>query len=147
MIAYIAQGALVAHRQLAKEVEVGGQIPLAQAIFGYFHQKTVVAVLQPEVAVVLIIALPPASTHFGLVTTAAHRIDPACAVLDDGAEDMAHVRVEAVTGGELEGVLALQGIRGVVALQQVQRVIKEHAQVGAAFDIGQAQQGALGNTQ
>ena len=60
---------------------------------------------------------------------------------------MAHVRVEAVTGGELEGVLALQGIRGVVALQQVQRVIKQHAQVGAAFDIGQAQQGALGNTQ
>ena len=64
---------------------------------------------------------------------------PANTVLDDRTEDPAHVRVQAITTGELEGMLALQGVRRIVTLQQILRIIKQHTDIGTAVDIDKAQ--------
>jgi hypothetical protein len=64
---------------------------------------------------------------------------PAGGVGHDGAKNAAHVGVKAVAGRELERVLALQCVRRVVALEQVLRVVEQHADVGAAVDVRQAQ--------
>jgi len=41
--------------------------------------------------------------------------------------------------GQFECVLALECIRRVVALEQIGRIVKKHADVGTAFHINQAQ--------
>ena len=55
-------------------------------------------------------------------------------------EHAAHVRVQAVAGGELGGVLALQGVGQVEPLAFLGGREQQQAYVGAAFDIGEAQQ-------
>ena len=45
-----------------------------------------------------------------------------------------------MAGGEFGGVLALEGVRQVEALAFFVRVEHQQADVGAAFEIGQAQQ-------
>src|SRR5690606_41430573 len=61
------------------------------------------------------------------------------AVIDDAAADAPRVGVQAMAFGELEGVLAFEGISRVAALQPVQGVVQQPPQVGAALQVGEAQ--------
>ena len=92
--------------------------------------------------VVLVAVLAVLFLHLFRMQVAAHGVVPAEAVLDDGGEHPAHVRVQTVAAGELEGVLPLEAVRGVVALQLFLRVVEQHAHVGAAFHVGETQGGA-----
>ena len=76
------------------------------------------------------------------VGAAADRVVPADGVAGDGAEDAAHVGVEDEAGGEARDVLRLERVRHVVALDRALEVVEERADVGAAFDVGDAQRGA-----
>jgi hypothetical protein len=67
-----------------------------------------VPVLVPVVTVGLVIACAPATGDLAGVDAAADRLVPAEAVIDDGAEDPPHVRVQAVAAAQPKGVLALQ---------------------------------------
>jgi len=71
---------------------------------------------------------------------AAEAVVPAAGVGRDGGEYAPHVRVQAMPGGELGGVLALEGIRQVQPLALLLGVEQHQADVGAAFEIGQTQQ-------
>ena len=129
--------AVIRHRDLAEPVDVGGKIAPAEAVFRGFDQEAVVAVLLPIVAISLIAASPPFRGDRRLGGVAAHRVMPARCVGHDRAEDAAHVRIEAVSFSELEGVLAFQRVRRVVALEQIERVVEQHAGIGAAVEVGE----------
>ena len=134
--------AVVAHGELAEPVHVGGEVAAAETVLAGLDQKTVVPVQGPVVAVRLIAALAPALGDHGTRRIAADGVVPADRVGDDRAEDAAHVGVEAVATRQLERVLALQRVGRVVALEWVGGVVEQHADVGAAGDVDEAQRQA-----
>ena len=89
-------------------------------------------VLVPVVACGLIAAVAPLSRDDGLRRIAAYRIVPAETVGNDRAEDPPHIGIKAVACGQLERVLAFERVRRVVALKQIDRIVEEHADIGAA---------------
>ena len=97
------------------------------------------AVAVVVVAHLLVGALPPLAPHQTGVAGAAGGVVPAHVVVDDGAEDAPHVRVQAVAAGEPECVLALQGVRQIQALQRVCGVVGQHGGIAASFHIDQSQ--------
>ena len=101
--------------------------------------KAVFAAQRPLIALLLISCFTPALFHIGLAQIAADGVMPANRVVDNRTEDAAHVRIEAMTLAELEGMLTLQCVRGVIAFQLVGRVIEQHADIQAARLIDQAQ--------
>ena len=121
----------------AEPVDVRRHVRCAKPVFGQFNEKGIVTVLVPVIAVRLIVAPTPLRRHMLRMRVTAHRFMPAQRILDDRGENAAHIRIQAVTPGQLEGVLAFQRVGGVVALQQVLRVVEKHAEVGVARHIGQ----------
>src|SRR3954463_8930708 len=101
------QCAVLFRVDLAEPVDVGRQIAPAHPVLGRLYQKAVMAVLGPVVAVFLIGLAAPLFRHLRLGGIAADGVVPTGGVLDDGAEDPSHVGIEAMAGGQLEGVLTL----------------------------------------
>ena len=101
------------------------------------------AILRPFIAALLIArAVPTARRTSALVGVAAYGVVPPHRVLDDRAENAAHVRVQAMALGELERMLTFERIRRVVTFEQVVGIVEQHADVGAAVDVDQAKQRA-----
>src|SRR5690606_10979463 len=102
---------------LAEKIYIGGHISLAQAIFGQFHQKTFITALLPLVAILLIVMFAPFFFNACFCAVAANSFVPTQAILDNAANNTAHIGRQAMTLCEFKSVLALQGIRRVVTLQ------------------------------
>jgi hypothetical protein len=64
---------------------------------------------------------------------------PAAGIRGDGEEDAAHVRVEAIAGGEAGDVLALEGIREVEALYGELEIVEEGGDVCTAIGVRDAE--------
>lgn len=126
----------------AEPVQVCCQVGFTQSVFGQFNQEGVMPVLLPVILSALVIPCASTLRHVRCVAIAGYGFVPAHAVFDDRGKDPTHVRVQAVAPGKFEGVLALQGVRRIVALQQFLRVVEQHANVETAQQVGHAQQAA-----
>ncbi len=65
---------------------------------------------------------------------------PAAGIGCDAGQHPTHIRIQAMASGELGGVLALERVRQVETLAFFMRVEHQQTDVGAAFEVGQAQQ-------
>ena len=148
MAGHEGQIALVVGRDLRKQIQVGGEVTLAEPVLRQLDQKAVVAGLGAVVERGLEAdGLPALVDHVARVEIAADGVVPAQVVLDDGGEDTAHVGIQAVAAGELEGVLALERVRQVEPFQQVLRVVHEHADVGVGRARGKRHRAAATQAQ
>ncbi len=93
----------------------------------------------PIVAELLVASLAPFLRDDLLRRIATHGVVPADAILDHRTKHAPHIRIETIAARQLERVLAFERIGRVVALQQIVRVIEQHAHIGATFFIHQAQ--------
>src|ERR1700722_10851967 len=117
MIGVEIHGALGVDPNLAEPIDICREITPPKAVFSAFYQECIVAVLRPVIAVLLVALLAPSLSNDLAGRIAADSVVPSHAILDDGAEDPPHVRVQTMAFGELKGMLAFQGIRSVVAFQ------------------------------
>ncbi len=125
-----------------KKFTLGDQVARAESPLAEFHQEAVVAVAVVVVAQLLVGAFAILGAHHGGVRAAAEGIVPAHGIVHEGAKDPAHVGVEHEACGEPGDVLRFQSVRHVVALHRAFEVVEQGAHVGAALDIGNAQQRA-----
>ena len=133
------QVAVIVGDDFGKKIQVGGQVPFAQAVLGQFGKEAVFATQGPLVVTILVGAHLIFFLQAFFAERAADGVVPAEIIVDHGGKHPPHVRVQAVAPGQLEGVLAFQGVRGVVAFQQVFRVVHQQGQVGATFHVGKSQ--------
>jgi hypothetical protein len=117
------QAAPRTHRHTAEPIDVRRKVSPVQAVFRRFDQEAVMAILRAPVARRLIIHLSPSLSHQRARGGPAGGVVPAHRVLDDRAEDAAHVGIQAVALRQPKRVLAFQRVRRVVALEQVLRIV------------------------
>lgn len=104
------EAAIAVDRDLAEQVEAHQQVGKAEVPLAHFHQQVVHAVAEETVAQLLVVAAAVFLVNFLGVEHAAEAVMPAAGVGGDRRQLPAHVRIQAVTGGELGGVLALEAV-------------------------------------
>ncbi|MNR06012.1 hypothetical protein D3C85_1220660 [compost metagenome] len=124
----------------AEQIEGHQQVGQTQPPLAQFHQQVVGAVAEEAVAQFLVAARAVLFCHFFSAKHTAQAVAPAAGVGGDGGQHAAHVRVQAVAGGELGGVLAFEAVGQVQPFGFFIGVEQCQADVGAAAQVGQAQQ-------
>src|ERR1700733_11785978 len=104
MIGVEIHGALGVDPNLAEPIDICREITPPKAVFSAFYQECIVTVLSPVIAVLLIALFAPSLSTELAGRLAADGVVPSPAIPDDGAEDPAHVRVQTMAPGELEGM-------------------------------------------
>ena len=117
----------LAHRDLAEPIDVRGKIASSQSMLAALDEERVMAVLVPIIAVMLVALLSPAAGDELSGGVAADGVMPTRRIFHNGAEDPAHVGVEAMPLRQLESVLALQRVGRVVALERILGVVEQHS--------------------
>ena len=135
----VAQDAVLIGGDLAEQVDDHQQVFEIQVPLAHLDQQVVVAVAEEAVAQFLVAAGTVLGLHFAGVQHAAYAVVPAAAVRYDGGQHASHVRIQAMSFGQPEGVLALEGVGQVQALAGLAGIEQHHADVGAALEVGDAQ--------
>ena len=115
---------------LAEEIDVGDQVALAQAVLAEFDQHRLAAAHEAFIALLLEARRAVTRGDQRGIGEAAQRIVPAAGVGGDGAEDPSHVRVTHAAGGQVRGVLRLERVGHVVALERLLAAVEQRRDVG-----------------
>ena len=119
------------------EVEVGDKVFLAEAPLREFDEKAFVCVAIPVVVCLLIGVCAVFLQHQVSMAVATNCVVPSQRIGGDRGNEAAHVGVKAVGRAQVENVLALEGVRHVVAFGPFEGVVEEHADVGTAVEVGE----------
>ena len=125
--------------ELAEEVDVGDEVAGVKAVFRELDKEVVSGVAVPVVAGGLVVFCAPLLLDVRGGVVAAEGIVPAKGIAGDGEHRAAHVGNEDEAGGQLGGVLALERVGHVVAVDQLVAVEAEEGDVGAGLEGGEAQ--------
>ena len=118
---------------LREEVHVGHQVARTESVLAELRQEAVARVAVEFVAVLLVARLSEAHEHALRGRMSAHGVVPAAIVVGDRDQHAAHVRVQRMASSQEEGVLALQGVGHVVALDRDLEVEEECGDVRASL--------------
>ena len=133
--------ASVIRHHFTEPVDISRHIRATQTVFGEFYQKCIVTILQPLIAILLIVSFPPTCGNLIGIAIAANSVMPTTIgifgmLINNRRKNAAHIRIQTIAFLQFECVLAFECVGCVIAFQQIAWVVKQHCQIGAAFYIG-----------
>ena len=120
-------------RDFAEKVYVRDQIHLAQSPFSKLDQELVSSVSVKCVALFLVARRSVFRPDQRSRRVASKRIVPSTGVRRNGAKNVSHIAQEYISPCQFCGVLSLQSVRQIEAIERLIQVVKHRTHICAAF--------------